>query len=143
MIYLASPLFNPIEREFNLRLKRLIRLPVYVPQEDGLLLVDVVAAGADPLVAAHKIYKEDIEALKRSSLLIAVLNGPHVDSGVAFEIGYFAALGKPVLGFHNDSRSELRTGFNPMIESALCDLVASEDELVAKVSQLCAASIRP
>jgi nucleoside 2-deoxyribosyltransferase len=122
-----------MEREFNSRLKKMIKYPVYLPQEDGLLLADLIASGIHPLQASVTIFDEDIEALNRSELLVAVLNGPHVDSGVAFEIGYFNALRRPVLGLHTDTRSELKTGFNPMISVSLYNLAQSEQELLTMI----------
>lgn len=135
MIYLAAPLFNPGERELNSRLKKLIRFPVYLPQQDGLLLADLIAAGTSVDAAVSAIFQADIAALHESKLLVAVLNGPLVDSGVAFEIGYFHSLGRPVVGFHTDVRVELRVGFNPMISAALSALATDEDELLEAIDK--------
>jgi len=44
------------------------------------------------------------QAIGRSDLLVAVLDGPDVDSGTAAEIGFAAALGKPIVGYRNDLR---------------------------------------
>ncbi len=135
MIYLAAPLFNPLEREFNARLKNLIQYPVYLPQDDGLLVADLISSGVNPEEAVTSIFTADIRALNESNLLVAVLNGPHVDSGVAFEIGYFRALGKRIIGFHTDVRSELRIGFNPMIAAALDDIAGNEVQLLAAIEK--------
>jgi nucleoside 2-deoxyribosyltransferase len=37
--------------------------------------------------------------------VFAVLDGPDVDSGTAAEIGYAAALGRPVVGWRSDIRT--------------------------------------
>lgn len=42
--------------------------------------------------------------IKEADALVAVLDGVDVDSGTASEIGYAAALGKPVLGYRGDFR---------------------------------------
>jgi nucleoside 2-deoxyribosyltransferase len=136
MIYLAAPLFNPIEREFNTRLKNAIRYPVYLPQEDGLLLTDLLSRGVDTAEAIRTIFAADLVALNSSRMLVAILNGPHVDSGVAFEIGYFRSLSRPIIGFHTDARSELPIGFNPMIAGALEEVAAGEDELILAIEKL-------
>ncbi|MFA5333279.1 MAG: nucleoside 2-deoxyribosyltransferase [Candidatus Nanoarchaeia archaeon] len=43
-------------------------------------------------------------AIKESTGLFAVLDGTDVDSGTASEIGYAAALKKPILGYRGDFR---------------------------------------
>jgi nucleoside 2-deoxyribosyltransferase len=50
------------------------------------------------------IGKNNARAIRKSSGLVAVLDGPDVDSGTASEIGFGAALGKPVLGYRGDYR---------------------------------------
>lgn len=44
------------------------------------------------------------KGIQDSDGLLAVLDGVDVDSGTASEIGYAAALGKPVLGYRGDFR---------------------------------------
>lgn len=43
-------------------------------------------------------------AIKECTGVFAVLDGTDVDSGTASEIGYAAALGKPILGYRGDFR---------------------------------------
>jgi len=50
------------------------------------------------------IGKNNVEAINQSSGLVAVLDGVDVDSGTASEIGYAAALSKPILGYRGDFR---------------------------------------
>ena len=130
MIYLVAPLFNSRERAFNERLKRLMPFPTYLPQEDGKLISDLLERGSSVDAASREIYQNDIRALHESKVLVAVLDGAHVDSGVAFEVGYFCALGKPIVGLHTDMRSELPFGHNPMLMGALDVLVHRDDEIV-------------
>ena len=52
----------------------------------------------------HIIGKNNQYALEGASGLIAILDGTDVDSGTAAEIGYMAALGKPILGYRGDFR---------------------------------------
>ena len=51
-----------------------------------------------------EIGRRNREAIDLSDIVIAALDGPDVDSGTAAEIGYAAALGKPVYGYRNDFR---------------------------------------
>jgi nucleoside 2-deoxyribosyltransferase len=129
MIYIAAPLFNPRERAFNLKLKAIIGRSVYLPQEDGELMENLIRRGETVEYAADLVYKNDLRALHASEAMVAVLDGAHLDSGVAFEIGFFNALGKPVVGLHTDSRSELSSGHNPMIAGALYCVVRDESKL--------------
>lgn len=50
------------------------------------------------------IGRNNVEAIRKSNLIIAVLDGVDVDSGTASEIGYGAALDKPVIGYRGDFR---------------------------------------
>lgn len=43
-------------------------------------------------------------AIRESSGIFAILDGVDVDSGTAAEIGYAAALGKPIVGYRGDFR---------------------------------------
>lgn len=51
-----------------------------------------------------EIAQNNIDAIERSSGMFAVLDGVDVDSGTASEIGYAAALKKPILGYRGDFR---------------------------------------
>lgn len=42
--------------------------------------------------------------IRRADVVLAILDGPDVDSGVAAEVGYAAALGKKVVGYRGDFR---------------------------------------
>ena len=57
-LYLAAPLFNPAEREHNLRIRDILepRFAVYLPQIDGALLPNLISNGTSPDVAARRIF---------------------------------------------------------------------------------------
>ena len=131
-IYLAAPLFNERERAFNASLAGLIEklLPVFLPQRDGTLLVDMLAAGVPQGVAERRVYLQDCEAMSAAAGLVAVLDGGYIDEGVAFEIGFMAALGRPCVGLQTDVRRALPSGNNPMILGGLSSILSSEDELI-------------
>ncbi|HEX4548955.1 nucleoside 2-deoxyribosyltransferase [Pseudomonas sp.] len=119
-IYLAAPLFNEMELSYNKSLKALMEpyFNVFLPQEDGLLLREIVASGVSKDIAERMVFDADIQAMRDSDLIVAVLNGAHIDEGVAFEIGYCFAMGKRCIGFKNDVRQALPTGNNPMINQS-------------------------
>ena len=51
-----------------------------------------------------EIAAENCAAIDRCDAMLAVLDGPDVDSGTAAEIGYAFARGKPILGYRGDFR---------------------------------------
>lgn len=119
--YLAAPLFNDRERAFNFQIAEALEMSfdVFLLQRDGALLVNMIAAGVPISVAEHRVFQQDCEAMRRSEILIAVLDGGHVDEGVSFEIGYMSALGCLCVGLQTDVRRALPSGNNPMLIGAL------------------------
>lgn len=134
--YLAAPLFNEREREFNLLLANRLDsfVEVFLPQRDGLLLADLLAADVPLEVAETRIFERDRLALNESELLVAVLDGAHIDEGVAFEIGFAHARGVLCLGLQSDIRRALPSGNNPMIGRALSCIFDDVAALLAFVA---------
>lgn len=104
-IYYAAPLFSNMERMYNDFFVKQIReahpeISVYVPQEQGE--INDKNAYADSIAIA----KYDTDALLASDLMVAVLDGPGIDVGVATEIGVAYQAGIPVLGLYTDSRQQ-------------------------------------
>jgi nucleoside 2-deoxyribosyltransferase len=132
-IYFAAPLFNEMERRFNRELVEFIEpfFEVFLPQRDGGLLMRFVKEGATLEMAETHVFLSDIDAMRESDAIVAVLDGACVDEGVAFEIGYMFALGKVCVGLQTDFRRALPTGNNPMIGRALDRICASSEELVS------------
>jgi nucleoside 2-deoxyribosyltransferase len=120
-IYLAGPLFSSSERTWNISLRdRLSEFSdVYLPQEDGGLLVDLVADGTSVEVAKATIFKQDILAIDRCNILLLVMDGRIIDEGACFELGYAFGQGKICVGIKTDVRMLLPIGDNPMVECAL------------------------
>lgn len=102
-IYYAAPLFSNMELQYNQFLVKKLRKhypneTFYVPQEQG----DI--NDKNNYANSLKIAKYDTDALLASKLLIAVLDGPVIDVGVASEIGVAYQAGIPILGLFTDSR---------------------------------------
>lgn len=133
--YLAAPLFNPRERDFNNQLERYLSpfLQVYLPQRDGELLTRLVAQGQSVEVAQELVFENDIDAIRTCDIVIAVLDGRTVDEGVAFEVGFARALGKVCIGFKTDDRNMLPTGDNPMIVRGCHYHCSTIDDLIELV----------
>jgi len=120
-IYIAAPLFSINERRWNVALRDELSefSDIYLPQEDGALLVDLVASGVPVEKAKSTIFVRDIEAIDRCDILLLVMDGRVIDEGATFELGYAYSRGKICVGLKTDVRSLLAIGDNPMIECAL------------------------
>ena len=137
--YLAAPLFNERERAFNTELAAALapHCDVFLPQRDGLLLVDLLADGVSKEIAETLIFERDRQAMQKCDLLIAVLDGAHIDEGVAFEIGFAHAKGSLCIGLQSDVRRALPSGNNPMIGRAFSSIFSSVNDLLAFVASEC------
>jgi len=105
--YLANGLFSLGDRLVNERLAAAIRqavpnIELYVPQENDA--INDKSAYADSLAIAEA----DLEMLQKSDVLVAVLDGVEIDSGVAAEIGAFSMLKRPIIGVFTDVRQQGR-----------------------------------
>ena len=131
-LYLAGPLFSDAERTFNHNLKKLLNphFDVYLPQEDGGLIINMIKAGLTPKLASQKVFDIDIRAMNECDLLLIILDGRTVDEGAAFELGYAHAKGKPCYGLKTDFRQLLSFGNNPMIDGSLESIFESVEELL-------------
>lgn len=104
-VYFAAPLFAESERRYNAYLVEALRkkfpeVTFYLPQEQGD--INDKSQYAD----SKKIALYDTEALLNSDLLIAVLDGPVIDVGVASEIGVAYQANIPMVGLFTDSRQQ-------------------------------------
>ncbi len=126
-IFLAAPLFNEAEREFNREVARELReagFSVWMAQE-----APFIKEGTDE--EKRSIYEGDIAALKRSDAMVAVLDGIDVESGVAFEIGYAAALHKTIIGLKTDYRTFSKIeSVNLMLELSMRGICGSTNEVI-------------
>lgn len=130
-IYIAGPLFSAKERQWNVSLRSALSefCDVYLPQEDGSLLVDLVASGVPVSEAKNAIFKGDLSAIERCDILLIVMDGRVIDEGASFELGYAFCRGKVCIGLKTDVRSLLPIGDNPMIECALRGIFGDVDEM--------------
>lgn len=135
-IYLAAPLFNDMELSYNRHLKKILSdfFDVFLPQEDGLLLRNIVRNGTPTNIAERMIFDADIQAMRDSDIILAVLNGAHIDEGVSFELGFCYATGKRCIGLKSDIRQALPTGNNPMITQGCERIFDSEEGLLKWIS---------
>ena len=120
-IYLAAPLFSEAEKTFNKHLKTVLSpyFDVYLPQEDGKLIVDMVKIGVSFEKASKVVFNMDIHAINNADILLIVLDGRTVDEGASMELGYAYSRGKRCIGLSTDPRTLLPYGQNPMIDGCL------------------------
>jgi nucleoside 2-deoxyribosyltransferase len=118
-VYVASPLgFSEATRGFYADLLDALRAAGLEPHDpwagpDPFAAAGALAPGAERTGAFTAVNAElgaaNEAAIRGSDAVLAVLDGTDVDSGTAAEIGFAAALGKPVVGLRLDLR---RTGDN-------------------------------
>ena len=104
--YLANGLFSESDRAYNELIARRVRdvvegIELYVPQENAAL--NDKSGYADSVT----IFKGDNDYLDKSDLLIAVIDGVEIDSGVAAEIGRFALLRQMDIVMFGESKREI------------------------------------
>jgi len=105
MIYLAGPLFSEHERiyleEMAIRIAKGLGLDVqsdiFLPHRDA---GDIGIHGR----GRTEVFSLDREHLDDATVVVALLDGPDVDSGTSVEMGYAYAQGKKVFGILTDWR---------------------------------------
>lgn len=122
LVYLAAPLFNLIERRANRAIAK--RLQDALPGVEILLPQDFKYHGKfnSPTHFGH-IYRECVDGIRKADCLLAWLDGPEPDSGACFEVGFAAALGKPIVGVRTDYRQNQEHGLNIMLSRGVTRLV--------------------
>jgi nucleoside 2-deoxyribosyltransferase len=112
-IYLAGPLFSLAERNFNRTLASFLEAQfpncaISFPQEYANTIAEKESFG-------DLMFDYCLKEIDRSNMVIAVLDGPDVDSGTCIEIGYAYAKKKPVIGVRTDFRASEDRGVNLMV----------------------------
>ena len=133
-IYLSGPLFSQAETHWARKLKVLLenklgdRIEVIWPYE--------LASGS-----AKYIFDSNLLALNECDLMVALLDGPQVDDGTAWEVGYFFARGGKILGLRTDFRKAGETKestVNLMIERSCLSISKSPEMLLSNLKRLTA-----
>jgi len=144
-VYLAAPLFTQVERRWNRELARLLEervggLTVVLPQD---YRVDGRFNDRQRMAELFRLCVEDVSS---ADALVAILDGPDADSGVAFEMGYAHARGTPIVGVRTDFRQSQERGVNMMVSRPCAEFVcrmsfnesveALADDIARKLAQL-------
>ena len=116
-VYFAAPLFNEMEKEYNLKIASILEsygYEVFLPQRDGFEGIDFT--GKTDKEITDIIFTKDRDEILKADVLFAVLDGRVPDEGACIEIGIAYASGKSCYGIRNDIRSAERgMDLNPMI----------------------------
>jgi nucleoside 2-deoxyribosyltransferase len=143
-IYLAGPLFTEAERDWMRKVKKELedldesqgrQVNVIWPYEI------ITQSEIDRLgeKARHEIFSRCKAHLDDADIVIALLDGPQVDDGTAWEVGYFYAKKSPkqkIIGIRTDFRragESEGTVVNAMIEFSCDRIVRSREELAGTI----------
>ena len=132
-IYVAGPLFTEGQRWLLERVDAVCRqqgFETYLPHRDAGLF--------DRDSDSSFFFQQDLRQLQEAAIVVAVLNGDDVDSGTAWEMGYFYAVkGGPIVGYVHDTRKpHPRAQLNPMVVGSLHTLVQDLDALAEVLAGL-------
>ena len=123
-VYVANGLFSIGDRYVNELIATEVRkevedIDLYVPQENDV--INDKSSYADSLAIAEA----DLAYLQASDVLIAVIDGVEIDSGVAAEIGVFSTYNRPIIALFTDVRQQGRDN-NQKIEALIADGVENQ-----------------
>lgn len=131
-VYLSGPLFSWAEIEFGRWIKACIienlgeRIEVIWPHE--------ITAGT-PL----EIFQSNVKALDECKIMVAILDGPQVEDGTAWEVGYHYARGGRIVGIRTDFRKAGESSsskVNAMVEGSCVDIVNTLDLLISRLLEI-------
>ena len=112
-IYLAASMFSAFERERNEYIeKELLKrgnYNVFLPQR-------VSPATINGIETKFNIFELCRDKISESDIVIAIVDGADVDSGVSWELGYAYAKDIPTICVRTDLRKAEEKGVNVMIE---------------------------
>ena len=104
-VYIAGPLFSEHERKFLEDMANNLASNVGLDPKRDIFLPhrDVGEIGIHGK-GRKEIFSCDLKFLDNASIIVALLDGPDVDSGTAAELGYAFARNKEIFGILTDWR---------------------------------------
>jgi nucleoside 2-deoxyribosyltransferase/predicted house-cleaning noncanonical NTP pyrophosphatase (MazG superfamily) len=109
-LYLAGPLFNLQDRLLLERLAGALEKAghsTFLPHRDAG--DDAASRGpedaGDADARRQRVFEADLQGLARCDGVLALLDGPDVDAGTAFELGWAFAHERPIMGMRTDFRT--------------------------------------
>lgn len=129
-IYLSGPLFSSAEIEWAGKIKTSLESQL----EAEVVWPHEIATGSP-----RDIFEINLRELMVCDLMVAILDGPQVDDGTAWEMGYFYALGKRILGIRTDFRMAGETPeskVNAMVEHSCLSVEESLEDLIKELKRI-------
>ena len=128
-VYFAGPLFSQSERDYNLKLTKLLEdngYQVFLPQRDGYLATEL--EGKTEEEKNKMIFEKDYNEVMKADIVFVMLDGRVPDEGACVELGIAYANNKRCYGVKTDSRSvEIDLDLNPMISGCFIKLFKNYD----------------
>ena len=138
-IYFAGPLFNQAEKEFNLRITKVLEdcgYQVFLPQRDGIEAATLEGKTEEELV--KMIFALDAGKVRKADIIFMNIDGRVPDEGASVELGIAYGIGKRCYGFKTDTRAvEFGLEMNPMISGCMIKIFKNYDgdKLVEEIKQ--------
>ena len=128
-VYFAAPLFSESERDYNLKLTKILEdygYQVFLPQRDGFLAPDLEGKTEEELT--QMIFEKDLSEVLKADIIFMVLDGRVPDEGACVELGIAYTNNKRCYGIKSDARSvEINLDLNPMIRGCFIKLFEDFD----------------
>ena len=134
-IYLSGPLFSAGEIAWGREISSFLRERL---ADAGVQVIWPYELSINQL-EPEEIFRENLRALDCCDLMVAILDGPGVDDGTAWEIGRFFHQGKKVLGIRTDIRKageSESSRVNLMIELSCLSISSNIDDLHSDLKRL-------
>ena len=138
-VYLASPMFNQAEKDFNLKIAHVLEeygYEVFLPQRDGLEAALLEGKNEQELI--DLIFNLDYQQVLKSDIIFMNIDGRVPDEGANVELGMGYAVGKRCYGFKTDTRSiQHILDVNPMITGCMIKVFKNfdGDELIKEIRE--------
>ena len=138
-VYFASPMFNHAEKEFNLRITKVLEdygYQVFLPQRNGIEAAKLEGKTEEELITM--IFSLDATEVKKADIVFMNIDGRVPDEGACVELGMAYGIGKRCYGFKTDTHSvELGLDMNPMISGCMIKIFKNYDgdRLIEEIRQ--------
>ena len=138
-VYFAGPMFNQAEKEFNLRITKVLEdcgYQVFLPQRDGIEAAQLNGKTEEELT--KMIFDLDAGQVKKADIIFMNIDGRVPDEGASVELGIAYGIGKRCYGFKTDTRAvEFGLEMNPMISGCMIKIFKNYDgdKLVEEIKQ--------
>ena len=138
-VYFAGPMFNQAEKEFNLKITKVLEdcgYQVFLPQRDGIEAAKLEGKTEEELV--KMIFARDAGEVRKADIVFMNRDGRVPDEGASVELGIAYGIGKRCYGFKTDTRAvEFGLEMNPMISGCMIEIFKNYDgdKLVEEIKQ--------